>query len=145
MSKFVVTAAVWVLIAIAACGSSDKSASGTLAAPSNLKVAPLEGGAHLTWKDNSDNEASFMIERMDDKSDWETIATVPFDTTQYHDTAIAAGVMYMYRVMAVPKSGDHAGGAFSGQASFVASPDAASSSPNGAAGVGGAHAAGHGA
>lgn len=143
MTKFVVTAGVLVLIMSAACGSSDESTSATVAAPSNLKVEPLEGGAHVTWKDNSENEASFMIERMNDKADWKTIGTVPFDTTQYHDATITAGTTYMYRVMAMPKSGNHAAGGISSAVTFVAPADATGSTANGAAGAGGEH-SGHG-
>ena len=29
------------------------------AAPSDLTVAPLSGGAHITWKDNSSDEDEF--------------------------------------------------------------------------------------
>jgi hypothetical protein len=74
--------------------------------PTDLKVEEMSGGAHLTWKDNSDNESSFMIERMMGTSAYAEIATVPFDTTAYHDPNLAAGT-YMYRVMAMPKDGAH--------------------------------------
>ena len=95
------------LLAVAAftsaCGMGDMMPN----PPSNLQVAELEGGAHLTWKDNSDNEASFMIERMVDSGTYQALATVPFDTTSYHDAPLVAGKTYMYRVMAAPKSGGH--------------------------------------
>lgn len=98
------------LLGAAACGSSDSNGgSGTsdeLKAPTGLKAAPLDGGAHLTWSDNS-NEAEFMIERKSEKSDWMTIATVPFDTTQYHDARIDPTMTYMYRVMPMSKDGKH--------------------------------------
>ena len=77
--------------------------------PTDLKVEALSGGAHLTWKDNSDNEASFMIERMVGSSPYMELATVPFDTTAYHDANLAPGT-YMYRVMAMPKDGSHEAG-----------------------------------
>ena len=75
--------------------------------PSELMAAEVSEGAHLTWRDNSDNEASFMIERMEGTSPYTALATVPFDTTAYHDAPLTAGVTYMYRVMATPKSGEH--------------------------------------
>jgi hypothetical protein len=89
-------------LSIAACGM-DMSMPNP---PTDLKVEALSGGAHLTWKDNSSNEASFMIERMMGTNAYAEIATVPFDTTAYHDANLAAGT-YMYRVMAMPKDGAH--------------------------------------
>ena len=58
------------LSSLCGCQSESGSSSGdvmtsndVVKAPSDLKAEPLDGGAHLTWKDNSDNEAEFMIER----------------------------------------------------------------------------------
>lgn len=67
-----------------ACGMGDMMPN----PPSNLQAMELEGGAHLTWQDNSDNEASFMIERMVDSGSYQALATVPFDTTSYHDAPL---------------------------------------------------------
>ena len=76
--------------------------------PSNLTVMELTGGGHLTWKDNSDNEASFMIERKVGSGAFAELITVPFDTTAHHDAGpLTAGTTYVYRVMAMPKSGGH--------------------------------------
>ena len=76
--------------------------------PSNLTAMELTGGAHLTWKDNSDNEASFMIERKDGGGAFAELITVPFDTTAHHDAGpLTVGTTYLYRVMAMPKSGEH--------------------------------------
>lgn len=97
-----------VLLSAAGCDSS-KDASATsdeLKAPTNLKAEPLEGAAHLTWTDNS-NEAEFMIERKSGGSDWMTVASVPFDTTQYHDANLDQTMTYMYRVMPMSKDGHH--------------------------------------
>ena len=77
--------------------------------PSDLTVAEISGGGHLTWTDNSDNEASFMIERKVAAGTFAEIITVPFDTTAHHDSGpLTAGTTYVYRVMAMPKSGGHA-------------------------------------
>jgi hypothetical protein len=88
--------------------------------PTDLKVEALSGGAHLTWKDNSDNEASFMIERMMGAGTYAQLATVPFDTTAYHDANLSPGT-YMYRVMAMPKNGAHDSGAnsYSNEVTFT--------------------------
>ena len=113
---------------LAACGGDDDdgaaSASTTVQAPSNLMVSELDGGAHVTWKDNSDNESGFMVERKSGSEDWKVIGNVPFDTTVYHDPNLAAGT-YMYRVMAMPKSGEHetGKGAYSGEVMVVIDAD----------------------
>ncbi len=73
--------------------------------PSDLKVEELEGGAHLTWKDNSDDEGSFMLERKVGTGEFGTYKSLDFNTTQYHDTDITQGTTYGYRVMAMPKGG----------------------------------------
>ena len=125
----------------ASCGGSGAGDGSEVAAPTDLKAVALEGGAHLTWKDNSDNESEFMIERKSGSGSWASIGDVPFDTTQYHDAEITAGTTYSYRVMAMPKSGGHdeANGAFSNEVTFTAPADAGA---GGAAGSG-AHDAHH--
>jgi len=87
------------------------------AAPSELVVKPLGGGAHLTWSDNSDNEAHFMVMRMrhPDEMEWREIATVAPDLIQYHDT-VTSGTTYMYKVTAM----NGAGAADSNEITFVA-------------------------
>lgn len=76
-----------------------------LAAPSTLTAELLSGGAHLKWKDNSDNETQFMIERKSGTGMFTTLTTVPFNTTQYHDAPLMAGTAYTYRVMAMSNDG----------------------------------------
>lgn len=144
----------WIALAgLAACGSDDGSGDIEINAPSELTVMPVAGGAHLTWKDNSDNEAEFMVERKTESGDWVTIDTVEFDMTQYHDASVMPGTTYVYRVMAMPEGGHGHTGAYSGEVTFMAPADgghvAAGSSAGGgageAAGAGGAqHAGGHG-
>jgi hypothetical protein len=125
--------AIIVLAGATACGGDDDSSATTVNPPSDLKVEPLEGGAHITWKDNSDNESQFMIDRKTASVDWMTIDMVPFNTTQYHDASIVAGMTYTYRVMAMPKSGGD--GAYSGEVTFMAPADAGGAGA-GAAGMG---------
>lgn len=87
----------------------DMSSSGAgPTAPSELTAAALQGGAHLTWKDNSDNEESFMLERkqMGVDSDYKVIATLPFDSVQYHDAPLVSGATYSYKVMAMNGKGE---------------------------------------
>lgn len=68
-------------------------------APTGLVVAPLSGGAHLTWTDNSADETEFVIERKT-TGDFAVLGTVAFNTTAYHDGALEAGATHTYRVRA---------------------------------------------
>jgi hypothetical protein len=102
-ASFVVVAAL-----VGACGDDmDMDGSSLPKKPTDLKLEPLSGGAHLTWKDNSNDESAFMVERAAGAAKFETLATLPFDTVQYHDAAITSGTTYKYRVMAMPKEGGH--------------------------------------
>ena len=74
------------------------------AAPSNLKAVPLGGCAHVPWKDNSSDEDGFMLMRKEGAGAWTDIATVPFNTTAYHDAPLKAATTYTYMVHA--KKGD---------------------------------------
>ncbi len=93
-----------------ACSVGDDDGGGEdplPAAPSGLAIEELEGGAHLTWTDNSDNETQFMIMRMDvtGGGDYTAVATPPFDTVSYHDAVLTSGNTYMYMVMAMNDAG----------------------------------------
>jgi fibronectin type 3 domain-containing protein len=76
-------------------------------APTQLEVGPLGAGAHLTWVDNSDDENEFQIMRRDgSNAEYQMIASVPFDTVQYHDEPITSGISYGYKVVAVNDAGE---------------------------------------
>ena len=64
-------------------------------------------GSKLTWKDNSNNETEFMVMRLQVGVDaeYQTLTSVPFDTTQYHDAPLVSGTTYMYMVMAMNDAG----------------------------------------
>ena len=112
--KRIAVIAVAALAGWTACGndtSSDTAAGAAINPPTGLTAVPLSGGAHLTWMDNSDNEAEFMIERKTGSADWSTIGTVPFNTTLYHDAGLTPGTTYVYRVMAMPQEGEGGEGA----------------------------------
>lgn len=98
------------VMCLAGCDSDDADDEGgeqPPAAPQMLAAEELSGGAHLTWVDASDDETEFMIMRMDVAAggEYETVTTVPFDTVQYHDAPLMAGVTYMYMVMAMNDAG----------------------------------------
>jgi hypothetical protein len=104
--------AAMLFVPVMACSSGDDDGhggggDGVPAAPSGVAVEELEGGAHVTWTDNSDNETQFMVMRMDvtGGGDYEAIATPPFDTTSYHDAVLTSGNVYMYMVMAMNDAG----------------------------------------
>lgn len=101
MSRFVTFA-----ILLAGC-ASDPSVSPP-AAPTNLSVAPLGAGAHLTWSDNSSDEVEFVIMRQQMGVDtaMREIDAVPFNGTQYHDEPITAGATFLYQVIAANDAGD---------------------------------------
>jgi hypothetical protein len=73
-------------------------------APTDLEVAAVTGGAHLTWVDASDDEDEFVIERRG-TGDFEALDTVPFDTAQFHDATATTG-MWVYRVGARNDDGE---------------------------------------
>jgi hypothetical protein len=95
-------ALVCALSALGFFGCMDMS---EMSPPTDLNVSELMGGAHLVWKDNSDNEGGVMLERKVGSGAFATYKMLDFNQTQYHDTDVAAGTTYGYRVMAMPKSG----------------------------------------
>ncbi len=86
--------------------SSDTVTSS--AAPSNLTAkAGSASSIALTWKDNSDNESGFKIERSTaPTSSFTQIKTVAANTTTYTNTGLSSGVTYYYRIRAYNNSGD---------------------------------------
>jgi hypothetical protein len=76
-------------------------------APSNLMLSIVGEGIHVIWTDNADNEDSFILERKDgDDASFVAVGSpLPFDTTQYHDEPLTAGVTYAYRVAASNAAG----------------------------------------
>ena len=97
------------LIAIATgttgCSDSGVAQTSVPGAPSNLVAAPLGGGVHLTWTDNSMAEELFEIERQEQGTKFATLDSVPFDTAVYHDANVTLGIAYSYRVRAKLASG----------------------------------------
>ena len=76
----------------------------------------------LTWKDNSNSEISFVIERCDQilrdirsakmtvscRGAWETVGTVAANITTYVDDTVTANQTYIYRVKATNQFGSSA-------------------------------------
>ena len=106
LSRFLPTSLLSASLALSAC--TDSKATSAPVAPSTLTATALSGGAHLTWKDNSDNETEFMVMRMQvgTDADYKTLTSVPFNTTAYHDAQLTSGKAYMYKVMAMNDAGE---------------------------------------
>jgi len=81
------------------------------AAPSKLTAAlsPISdansngAAVDLGWKDNSDNEESFILQRGEMK--WNDVAKLPADSTSFRDAGLTPG-SYSYRVLARNEAGD---------------------------------------
>lgn len=83
------------------CGGPSSMNNSALQAPSSLAGTAMGTGYHLTWKDNSETEEEFVVERKTGSGSFEELARVPFNTTQYMVENSEAGKMYTFRVMAV--------------------------------------------
>jgi hypothetical protein len=82
-------------------------------APSNLAAKP-GGSVYLKWTDNSNTETGFAIERALDPNFTTGLATftVGPNVVTYHDTTVASGPKYYYRVSAINTVGDSATAGF---------------------------------
>jgi fibronectin type 3 domain-containing protein len=70
-------------------------------APSNLKAsASGKTQINLSWRDNSNNETSFVVERSFDNVNFATITTLSANSTAFADGTVAPRRRYYYRVRA---------------------------------------------
>lgn len=76
------------------------STSSDLIAPSNITLQALSSKKVLiTWKDNSNNENYFKLERKTSNTGFQSISILPANTTFYRDSiGLIAGTEYFYRV-----------------------------------------------
>jgi hypothetical protein len=80
-----------------------------LPAPGNLSAnATGSSTINLTWKDNSNNEEGFKIERKIGNGSFSRIASVGSNVTSYLDNNLSANATYVYRVRAY-RAGSHSG------------------------------------
>jgi hypothetical protein len=71
------------------------------AAPDNLAAITQTGGRIiLTWKDNSQNEDQFRIDRSGDRLTWSYLATAKASATSFLDSAVVSAKQYYYRIRA---------------------------------------------
>lgn len=80
--------------------------SDALEAPTGLKYTVLsKSRIQLEWKDNSNSEDSYRVERKTGMSgEWETVAVLPANATKYTDTGLNSNEYYFYRIMAIDDS-----------------------------------------
>ena len=79
------------------------------AAPSNVQASAVSSGeVDLTWTDNANNEANYVVERQQSGSSTWTVLDdhLPADTNQYQDTTVSPSTTYTYRVKATNSGGD---------------------------------------
>ena len=70
--------------------------------PSELNgIALDEVTIELNWKDNSNNELGFIVERKTNESTFTEIASLEFNQTHFVDTQLADNTTYKYRVIAL--------------------------------------------
>lgn len=69
-------------------------------APEELEITspPNSDAVGLKWKDKSDNENGFYMERKKESNQWERIAVLDKNTTTYTDRNVERGKSYEYRV-----------------------------------------------
>jgi hypothetical protein len=115
---------------IETCGTATVARTATVPPPAPLKEQVTTAAAgtasrssvQLSWKDNSNNETAFIIERCDQilrdistskmtptcRGPWKTVASVKPNTTTYVDDTVTANQTYIYRVKATNSSGSSA-------------------------------------
>lgn len=77
------------------------TANSTPAAPSALSATVASASTiALSWHDNAQNEAGYLVERGTVSGSFAPIATLAADATQYVDVSLHAGTTYYYRILA---------------------------------------------
>jgi|GEM_PF-2748093 len=72
-----------------------------IAPPSELTVTASSATVvELSWRDNSNNERGFIIERSLNGNTWSELNSVRTGTTTYQDQGLQANTKYFYRVLA---------------------------------------------
>lgn len=88
--------------------SSMRFISSAYIMPITVPVKPIglaatvlsKNSISLTWTDNSDNEASFIIQRSLNGTTWTEVGTVNENITSYIDNGLSPSTSYQYRIIA---------------------------------------------
>src|ERR1700761_9141974 len=73
--------------------------------PSGLKAAVFSDSTiKISWKDNSNIETSFQLQRKDSSGTYQIIKEVPANDTVFIDSDVVPNLLYTYRVRAESKS-----------------------------------------
>src|SRR5438132_424941 len=87
-------------------GPSNVDCTAMPATPTHLAASPVGGtGVDLTWTDNSGVEDGFTVWRAGGGADWSVVATLPANTTAYHDAGLTPDNTYLYAVHAMKDGG----------------------------------------
>jgi hypothetical protein len=89
-------------IGLSAYSNEDSATTGIAPAPpSNLTATAISTTqVRLAWRDNSDNESDFRVERRVGSGNWVSMRSLPPNTTTGTDTQLLPGTTYTYRVRA---------------------------------------------
>ncbi len=68
-------------------------------------VSSLPDMTHVSWADNSSNEAGFRVERSQDGILWVTVCSAPAESGQCADTQVSPDTTYSYQVVAYNSAG----------------------------------------
>lgn len=86
--------------------STKESPASSPSAPTDLVASRNSISVALSWRDNSNNESQFRIERRTTSGSYAQIAISGENANSYSDTSVAAGSGYCYRVRASNANGD---------------------------------------
>lgn len=87
-------------------GSSSQQAT-SLSAPSSLSATVLTSSSiQLRWRDNSNDESAFKIERKIGPTSWRQIATIGRNVTSFKDSGLGHETTHRYRIRATNSKGN---------------------------------------
>ncbi|HUM76489.1 MAG TPA: fibronectin type III domain-containing protein, partial [Fervidobacterium sp.] len=78
------------------------------AQPLDIGAAFVSDGVRISWKDTSEYESGYIIERKIGEGGWQEIIKLPENSTEFIDKDISKGGTYYYRVYAVNELGKSA-------------------------------------
>jgi len=103
--------------------SVEGPAGTPLAAPDRLSAAATGADAvTLAWRDNSDTEAGFAIERAHADGEFAEIAVTAAGATSFLDASLEPGTLYRYRVRAIGYEASAWSSVLSVQTRFITHP-----------------------